>query len=263
MTEPLPTFDLYATLKVAPDAPTDVIVAAHRVLVRREHPDLHADPGAAEHTQRLNVARDWLTDPARRAFYDRCRTTGMGQDLSAARTPPDRGRSVDLSWERSPHRAELEIFLARCAHLTATEVAHLTAIYLQVGGPGSRLERTGDQLVRLAGDLGRQRVAIHAANDAITAAQISERRVGAPPIDLLRWTAFALAVADAAPLEAGIVLAPWRDVIEAADDAARTKRSSWPHATHAARVTGIVIAGAGVALAGAGLVWLVSQIFGR
>jgi curved DNA-binding protein CbpA len=77
MPESIPDFDLYAALGVAPDAGADAIRAAHREAVRHAHPDVtrngDADDGLAK---RLNVARDWLTDPARRARYDE--SLGLG-----------------------------------------------------------------------------------------------------------------------------------------------------------------------------------------
>ena len=68
MPESIPDFDLYAVLGVAPDAEPSVIWAAHREAVRLSHPDV---AGADDVTaKQLNVARDWLLNPARRARYD-------------------------------------------------------------------------------------------------------------------------------------------------------------------------------------------------
>ncbi len=69
-----PAFDLYAELGVTETADRPTIEAAYRALLRRHHPDLAGgDRRATRRTQRLNVARDWLTDPARRASYDTLR----------------------------------------------------------------------------------------------------------------------------------------------------------------------------------------------
>ena len=77
MPESIPDFDLYAELGVAPDADAVAIRAAHRDAVRRVHPDLSAlDDADGDPAKRLNVARDWLTDPARRARYDESRGLG-------------------------------------------------------------------------------------------------------------------------------------------------------------------------------------------
>jgi curved DNA-binding protein CbpA len=65
----VPAFDLYRELEVDPGASTETIEAAYRSLIKRHHPDRGANtlPGRAA---RLNVAREWLTDPTRRALYD-------------------------------------------------------------------------------------------------------------------------------------------------------------------------------------------------
>jgi len=77
MPESIPEFDLYAELGVSPDADPDTIRAAHREAVRQAHPDVLADQDAGDDSaKRLNVARDWLTDPTRRARYDEARGLG-------------------------------------------------------------------------------------------------------------------------------------------------------------------------------------------
>ncbi|HEY4555020.1 MAG TPA: J domain-containing protein, partial [Lysobacter sp.] len=61
----------YQVLKVAPDAPVEVIRAAYRALAARHHPDRRGDdPAAAEQMQRVNEAYSVLGDPIRRARYD-------------------------------------------------------------------------------------------------------------------------------------------------------------------------------------------------
>ena len=65
----IPQFDLYQELEVSRQATPSVIEAAYRALVKRYHPDV-ATPDDLERITRLNVARDWLLDPSRRARYD-------------------------------------------------------------------------------------------------------------------------------------------------------------------------------------------------
>lgn len=61
----------YAVLKVATDAPIEVIRAAYRVLVARCHPDRRdGDADAVRHMQRVTEAWRVLSDPASRAHYD-------------------------------------------------------------------------------------------------------------------------------------------------------------------------------------------------
>jgi hypothetical protein len=69
MADEIPTFDLYAELEVSERASVETIQAAYRSLQLRHHPD-RVGPDAGDRAVRLNIARDWLTDPARRAWYD-------------------------------------------------------------------------------------------------------------------------------------------------------------------------------------------------
>lgn len=69
----MPAFvDHYAVLGLDPTATTAEIRRAFHRLVAREHADRHgSDPGATERTVQLNLARDLLVDPRRRAGFDR------------------------------------------------------------------------------------------------------------------------------------------------------------------------------------------------
>lgn len=70
----LPAFDCYGVLDVPVTASRHEIEAAFRAAAMREHPDVSPDPAAATaRMQRLNVARDWLTDVERRSRYDAAR----------------------------------------------------------------------------------------------------------------------------------------------------------------------------------------------
>lgn len=61
----------YDVLKVAPDAPGEVIKAAYRALAPRYHPDRNpGDAGASRAMQTLNRAYAVLSDPVRRRQYD-------------------------------------------------------------------------------------------------------------------------------------------------------------------------------------------------
>ena len=69
------TLDPYAVLGVPRDASALVVARAHRRLAKRHHPDLHhgADTVAseAERMRRVNEAWAILSNPVRRAEYDR------------------------------------------------------------------------------------------------------------------------------------------------------------------------------------------------
>lgn len=101
MGEVVPDFDLYGVLQVTPEADTSVIVAAHRALIARHHPDMGDQSDKAT---RLNTARDWLTDPARRARYDatRAASTKAGSTTAAAARPGDRPVTTVRTAPREP-----------------------------------------------------------------------------------------------------------------------------------------------------------------
>jgi len=67
---------LYTTLGVPKDAPPDAVRKAYRKAARRAHPD-HG--GSPEAFQQLVLARDVLTDEARRAKYDATGTIDPGE----------------------------------------------------------------------------------------------------------------------------------------------------------------------------------------
>lgn len=80
----IPEFDLYATLGVPLDADSRTIEDAWRAGVRASHPDRAQGEGnldATERTARLNVAREWLIDPSKRAQYDQLRRPANDVDL--------------------------------------------------------------------------------------------------------------------------------------------------------------------------------------
>lgn len=66
----MPLHTHYENLKVARNAPPEVIRAAYRVLAQRYHPDVNPSPDAARVMKLLNVAYAVLSDPQRRAAHD-------------------------------------------------------------------------------------------------------------------------------------------------------------------------------------------------
>jgi curved DNA-binding protein CbpA len=66
------TLDPYATLGVPRDASPLQVARAHRRLAKRHHPDLHEGAAAAaDRMRRINEAWAILSNPVRRAEYDR------------------------------------------------------------------------------------------------------------------------------------------------------------------------------------------------
>jgi len=63
--------DLYALLGVARDADGDTIKKAYRRLARQLHPDVNPDPATQERFKEISQAYEVLSDPQKRAAYDR------------------------------------------------------------------------------------------------------------------------------------------------------------------------------------------------
>ncbi len=63
--------DLYALLGVARDADADTIKKAYRRLARQLHPDVNPDPETQERFKVVSQAYEVLSDPQKRAAYDR------------------------------------------------------------------------------------------------------------------------------------------------------------------------------------------------
>lgn len=63
--------DYYALLGIPRTADQAAIKAAYRALARKLHPDVNKDPASAERFKRVNEAHAVLSDPEKRAKYDR------------------------------------------------------------------------------------------------------------------------------------------------------------------------------------------------
>ncbi|MSZ77570.1 MAG: DnaJ domain-containing protein, partial [Actinobacteria bacterium] len=63
--------DLYDLLGVARDADADAIKKAYRRLARQLHPDVNPDPETQEKFKEVSRAYEVLSDPQKRAAYDR------------------------------------------------------------------------------------------------------------------------------------------------------------------------------------------------
>jgi len=75
----MPTVDYYEILGVARDASGDEIKQAYRRLARTHHPDVSRDKSEAEHRfKAINEAYEVLSDPNKRAQYDRFGVVGNG-----------------------------------------------------------------------------------------------------------------------------------------------------------------------------------------
>ncbi|MEX1173842.1 MAG: DnaJ domain-containing protein [Chloroflexota bacterium] len=91
---PIPSDDLYARLGVPVDASVEAIEIAWRGLLRKHHPDV-AGPDGLDLAKRINVARDWLTDPGMRSRYDQERLHGEGPGGTGPRAARHDDRDPD------------------------------------------------------------------------------------------------------------------------------------------------------------------------
>ena len=78
----MPTKDYYASLGVSKDASDDDIKKAYRIMAKKYHPDLNHDPGAADKFKEIQEAYDVLSDPDKRANYDKYGTADPNQAFS-------------------------------------------------------------------------------------------------------------------------------------------------------------------------------------
>lgn len=77
--------NLYSVLGVSPDASQETIIHAYRRHARTSHPDVRPhDPEAALRFRMLTDAYHVLTDPVRRAKYDRGQRTDAASRVSRA-----------------------------------------------------------------------------------------------------------------------------------------------------------------------------------
>jgi molecular chaperone DnaJ len=75
----MPTKDFYETLGVSRNASADDIKRAYRALARKHHPDVADNKVEAEHRfKEINEAYEVLSDPQKRAQYDRFGSVGNG-----------------------------------------------------------------------------------------------------------------------------------------------------------------------------------------
>ena len=78
--------DYYAILQVHTGATKEVIDAAYRKLATKYHPDVNTSLDAASRMKQLNEAYEVLSDPARRAAYDRSRGIASAEGAPSVRS---------------------------------------------------------------------------------------------------------------------------------------------------------------------------------
>lgn len=213
MSEEVPGFDLYATLQISADADPEVVAAAHRALIRRGHPDVTGAAGL-EHSKHLNIARDWLLDPDRRARYDVARDVVRHEPQVAPRRAngspaSDQTANGTAPGDYGPNTAAVEAFIAWAARASADE---LLAFGRRCFALNDRSAYTDyGRRVRSLGPLG-DAPWVRAGNDTVAAILAHHDRLLMP--DALRWTGYVLAAAHLVPDRAVKLLRPWRELVD-------------------------------------------------
>ena len=138
-----PDVDLYAALNISVDATADEIKHAYRQLVRQVHPDMQNTQGTALLFRQVQESYEILSDPIKRAAYDRQRT-------EAGLSP-----NSFFQWKMQPSRAALSVGVdeqvvlpGHCLRDLADGAAcDLDALARTPGIGRFRVDRDGDALL--------------------------------------------------------------------------------------------------------------------
>ncbi|MBI4283737.1 MAG: DnaJ domain-containing protein [Chloroflexi bacterium] len=90
--------DFYAALQVDPKAEKEIIQAAYRKLAAKYHPDVNKSPEAGQQMKGINAAYEVLSDPERRAAYDRARSGRVSTPFHSSSRTPVRRRDINKIW---------------------------------------------------------------------------------------------------------------------------------------------------------------------
>lgn len=108
----------YDNLKVARDAPPEVIRAAYKTLCQKYHPDRHGDSAEAMRViQIINTAYSVLSDPVKRREHDdwiaRSEATAANKPRADAHDNTVDARHAHRHSHRSRHRSPLDMLYSR------------------------------------------------------------------------------------------------------------------------------------------------------
>lgn len=93
--------DYYAVLGISPDAGGNEISQAFRRLAKTFHPDVDRRPGATARFQKINEAYQTLSDPVKRAEYDRMRQreARLSNPNTNTNTATTKGTAVTIEFD--------------------------------------------------------------------------------------------------------------------------------------------------------------------
>lgn len=96
---------MYRRLDVAPEASPEQIGRAHRRLAHSLHPDAHPQtPDAAVRFREITEAYEILSNPARRARYDRDRQPSTPDDVGPPRPGANPRTTIPVTPKQTPGR---------------------------------------------------------------------------------------------------------------------------------------------------------------
>lgn len=95
--------DYYETMGVSATANADEIKKAYRKLARKYHPDVSKEPDAVARMSAVNEANAVLSDPEKRAAYDRLAREPHAQPGQNFRPPPHWNAGFEFSGGAGPH----------------------------------------------------------------------------------------------------------------------------------------------------------------
>lgn len=143
------TFDPYRILGIERDAPEDEIRRVYRLLARQYHPDLNKTPGAEERFKELGQALAVLTDPEKRALFDRHGEAALKVGFDAGGQAPPQPQRPPAAPRRERDAIDLRVPL-EIDLLTAITGGDLRATSPLTGAPLSVQvppgSATGDQI---------------------------------------------------------------------------------------------------------------------
>jgi curved DNA-binding protein CbpA len=139
----------YDNLKVARNAPPEVIRAAYKILCQQFHPDRHGGhPRATQTFQLISAAYEVLSDPCRRRQHDEWIAKAEARDRARdTERAPARWNGRERRRRPSPHAATPTASRARPIPKSASSIAQRIPPHLRMLALWSSVALTGAMLI--------------------------------------------------------------------------------------------------------------------